>query len=512
MKDLKSFNPSDYLRILWRRKWYVLIVFLSVSTSAAVYAWIRPNLYRSTSRIRVESAPIPQDYVRPSVHSAPEDQIAAIRSTVQSRSFLERMVMDFQLFGYGSSSDFSMEDTIKAVSNSIEITSTSKDTFNIAFYSSDPQLAQSLTRRTVETLIQSGTRSRKDRAIETDQFLEEQLRQTQNQLAAQEEKIKQFKMTHLGELPEQSEANMNGLARLDVQLSATENALQQLQERKKLLGIMAQEQKRMALLSQNLVMPQQNMPPVVTEPGDSNPLLAAKQADLAALTAKYTPQYPDVIRLTREVELLKQKIAKEKEESRNSAELTPIEEPKHQAEPVQPDAELGAVPEAGAIEIQVIENDIKRKEKERDTILAQMKRFQARLNLAPALEQELLALKREYETLNQQYASLQGKKFQAQMTTSLETNKSGDAYKVIDEANLPEKPLFPNRIHIVLMGLSAGFILGLGAALGRELLDTTLGSEDEIAVILKLPTLAVISEIPKKEPKALAANQLIKSA
>jgi polysaccharide chain length determinant protein (PEP-CTERM system associated) len=491
-----------------------LAVFAIVSAGAVIYAWLSPNVYRSTSRIRVEAAPIPQDYVRSSDRSSPEDQIAAIRGAVQSRSFLERMVQDFQLLGYGSDDDFSMESTIKALSTNIEITSTSKDTFNIAFYSIDPKLAQALTRRTVETLIQSGSISRKNRAIEADQFLEEQLRQTQQSLSAHEDKIKQFKLTHLGELPEQGEANMNALSRLDVQLAATENALQQLHERKKLLGVMAQEQKRMLQMTQDMILPKQNSASAVIIESSPNPALAAKQAELAALTAKYTPQYPDVIRLTREVELLKQKLAKENEASAKAAELASVEAPKSQM-PIAPKDAVSQVgmEDTGNIELETINNDIKRKERERDSILAQQKKYQARLNLAPALEQELMVLSREYETLNQQHANLQSKKFQSQMTASLETNKSGDTYKIIDEASLPEKPLFPNRIHILLMGLVAGFVLGIGAALGRELMDTSFSSGEEVASVLNLPTLAIITEIPKnKTEQSVNERQLPKSA
>jgi polysaccharide chain length determinant protein (PEP-CTERM system associated) len=507
MKDLKNCSAADYWRIIWHRKWYVITVFIVVNAGAVLYSWLKPEVYQSTSRIRVESAPIPQDYVRPSDRSSPEDQIAAIRSTVQSRSFLGRMIQDFQLFGYGVDADFSMEDAIKTVSGNIMITSTSKDTFNISCSTTDPQLSQALTRRMVETLIQSGSSSRKNRAIEADQFLEEQLRLTQQKLAEHEDKIKQFKLMHLGGLPEQEQANMNALSRMDVQLAATENALQQLQERKKLLSTVAQEQKRMLLLTQDLILPKQNSAAVVTEESNVSPALKAKQAELSALLAKYTPQYPDVVRLTREIEILKQKLAIEKDESAMGAGMAPIEDPKTQAQVEAPTETHIDLPEAGNLEIESVNNEIKRKEKERDAILDQIKKYQARLNLTPALEQELMALRREYETLNQQHASIQSKKFQTQMTASLENNMSGDTYKVIDGASLPEKPLFPNRIHIILMGLGAGFVLGIGAALGRELLDTTFGSGEEISTALNLPTLATIVEISQKQPKRLAGER-----
>lgn len=501
MKDFKKYNLSDYVRILWRRRWYALTAMLLVFAGASVYAWLKPNIYRSTSRIKVEPVAIPQDYVRPSVRSTPEDQIAAVRSAVQSRSFLQRMIQDFQLFGYGVDvGAFSMEDAIKAVSRNIEITNVSPDTLNIGFSSPDPQLAQSLTRRMVETLIQTNTSSRKTRALETDQFLDEQLRQAQQDLAAQEEKIKQFKATHLGALPEQSQAVMNALNRLDVQLASVENALENLQERKKMLFAIAQNQSRNSSLHQELVLPEEDLLPSMDVGETPDPVLAAKEAELAALTAKYTPKYPDVVRLTREVEALRQKLAKEKEAAENTR-LTAKGEPAERSASETAVSEPNSLPSTEDLETQSINNDIRKKEKERDEILKQIRQFQGKLNLAPALEQELMALSREREILDQRYTSLQQKKFQSQMTANLEANKSGDTYVVIDDANLPEKPLPPTRIQIILAGIIAAIAAGIGAALGRELLDSTLGSEQDVAAVLNLPTLATISEIPLKEPK-----------
>jgi len=502
MKDFSSLHPLDYLRILWRRRWYALVVFLIVCIGASIYAWRKPLIYKSTSRIKVESATIPQDYVRPSVRSTPETQIAAVRSAVQSRSFLQRMIQDFELFGYGTTiAAFSIEDAIKAVRSGIEITNVSPDTFNIAFSSTDPQLAQSLTRRMVETLIQTNTSSRKNRAIETDRFLDEQLRQTQKDLAAQEEKVKQFKAMHLGALPEQSQAVMNALSRLDVQLASVENALENLQERKKMLAAMAQNQNRMALQTQDFFLSEEESAVVTSSTNVPNQLLAAKEAELAALSAKYTPKYPDVVRLTNEVEMLKRKLAQEKEDAAKVTELALPGKQSIQPENANAMSDADILPTTDNLELEALNNDIRKKERERDAILKQIGQFQAKLNLAPALEQELRVLSRERDTLNQQYTSLQGKKFQAQMTATLEANESGDAYIVIDEANLPENPLPPTRIQIILLGMGAALVLGIGAAFGRELFDTTLNSEDEVAAVLKLPALATISEISPKETK-----------
>ena len=519
MKDFKGLSPLDYFKILWLRRWYMLGTFLLLSIAAGTYAWLTPNTFRSESRVMVEAASIPQDYVRPSVRTTPEEQIGAIRGAVQSRSFLERMIQELALYGYGTGQDFSIEEAVKAISRNVEVANTSRETFTIAFRAADPQTAQNITKRMVETLISSRVSSRKTKAIDTDQFLEDQLGKTQQSLAAQEEKIKQFKMAHLGELPEQSDVNLNALSRLDIQFANIENVLQQLRERQRLLNAFAKDQKKILMLAQDLIVPEPKTSSMQDRSGSpSGSLLAAKQAELSALLTKYTPQYPDVVRLSREIEQLKRQMAQENgsAQSGDPSNLTPLETrtPEQQTDSnalvrSAPDTEVAEM----KIEAEAIKNEIARREKEKEAVQSQMRRFQGRLNLAPAIEQELLGLSREHESLKQQYDTLQGKKLQSQMTASMESNTAGDTYKVIDEANLPEKPIFPTRIQIVLMGLLAGIVMGIGAAFARELLDTTINREEDAVAVLKLPVLASISEMPRKEPKRLIGlNRMNKSA
>ncbi len=517
MKDFTKLHPLDYLKILRRRWWYSLLTFVLVGIGVTIYAWRMPDVYRSESRIMVESAVIAQDYVRPSIRSTPEEQIAAIRGQVQSRTFLEQMIQEFPALGYGTNPRFSMDDTVRALNRNIEILNTSKNTFSISFSATQPEIAQQFTRRMVDSLIQKSSSARKTRAVETDQFLDEQLRRAEQDLAAHEEKIKQFKTTHLGGLPEQSVANMNALNSLNTQLVSIENSLQQARERQKLLEIRIQQQKRLSLMTQSILIPETPSTDLVSSVPPVNPKLEAKQAELAALIARYTLNHPDVIRLSREVEELKKQHAAAVAEM---TELSPPAEAEKNTGTAQ--AEIPVPDSAGApdfedmtakFEEDSIKSEITNKEREKNRILNQIKAYQSRLNLAPAIEQELMALTRERENLQKQYSNLQDKKFQAQMTANMETNKSGDTYTVIDEANLPERPSFPNRMQIIAIGLGAGFILGLGAALGREMLDTTLVSEEEAASVLNLPVLASITEMPQKKPrKAAETGRMAKSA
>jgi polysaccharide chain length determinant protein (PEP-CTERM system associated) len=518
MKTFSNLDPFEYLAILWRRRWYALAGFVLVVVGTAMYSYRMPDIYKSQSMIMVEQAAILQDYARPSERTSSQDQIAGIRQQVQSRSFAERLIQEYQLYGYGTSAVFSMDSAVEALTNNITVTKTTSNTFEISAAATDARLAQSILQRVVDSLIESNKSSRKSRAVEADQFVDEQLRQAEQKLLAQEEKIKQFKMAHMGELPEQSAANMNALNGLNTQLAAAENALVSIREQQKQLNLRTEEQKKLNALTQS-VMEQPVLSASSENKADkaaaSNSRLVAKETELKELSLKYTANHPDVIRLARQVEELKHQA-----EAGSSPELTPLgKEDAKSAVSLNEDSILGSasLPDIEAaqnnLEAEALRTQLAKREKERDVLLTQIKTYQKRLNIAPELEQAYTELSREHDRLKQEYSNLQSKKFQAELTTSLETRKNSDTYKVIDEANLPEKPSFPDRRQIILMGIGAGFILGIGAAFGREFLDSTLGSEDEAVALLKLPVLVSISEIPKQEPgHILGVRGKVKSA
>lgn len=505
MKDLKNLNPSDYLRVLWRRKWYATISFCVVVIAAAAYAWWVPNVYRSEAKLAVEPAPIPKDYVRPSEVSTPEEQISAVRQHINSRSFLERMIQEFQLLGYGRESGFSMDRAVEAVRRSIQVLSISKNAFSVSYTATDPQIAQSFTRRIVESLLQDSSSSRKTRAMETDKFLDEQLRQAGVDLAGYEEKIKQFKTAHLGALPEQESGNMSALNSLHSRLTLAENALQNALDQKRLIELRAKDQSRYGM-SQRLTMPMSDIAEEDFGSGEASSghseELAKREAELAQLRLRYTAGHPDVVRVTKEVELLKaQSAAAAKADDASKA---GEESDSGQGELSIPEltADSGGMESAAeSFESQSIKQEIAKREREKASILREIGVLRSRLNLAPALEQELRSLSREYDSLKLNYTNLQNKKFQSQMTANLETNRNTDTYKIIDDANLPDRPAFPNRLQMILLGLGAGVACAIGSVLARELLDTTLTTEDEVTSVLKLPVLASVSEISKKEMK-----------
>ncbi len=509
MKDLSLWELYDYLVLPWKRRWYFIAAMILVLAAAAVFVWLNPNMYRSETRILVESATLLDDPLSPSAtKDRTEDRINAIRQLLESRTILERIVEEFRLRATDSS--VLMEDKVTYVRNYLEISKTTGNTFSLAYVANSPLVAQAVTRRLAEILIQTNQASQKDKADDKDQFIEQELRQAELDLAAIDEKIKQFKASHLGELPEQETANMNALSGLHNQLVSVDATLDRFRDQQRSLEFRIQEQRRLSELAKS-ISPAQN-PALPELRGQNTPspmasLLVTKRAQLAEASSRFTSKHPDVIRLSKEVADLEQQLAESNIAAGNTAsDIGTAQSNSGTGTGSETgtglkasQAELNAEAEIAQAryELEIIGKTIVRKEKEREDIRNNITLYQNRLNLAPALEQQLLGLMREHDAQQKQAETLRTRKFNAQIAANAVSAQKNDIYRILDEASLPERPVFPTRLHIILMGIGISLIAGYGAALGREVLEPSLSSEDEVTAAFKIPVLASIPEISR---------------
>ena len=68
--------------------------------------------------------------------------------------------------------------------------------------------------------------------------------------------------------------------------------------------------------------------------------------------------------------------------------------------------------------------------------------------------------------------------------------------RVVDEAQVPSDPVTPNVPLNLLLGLVVGLLLGLALAVLRDLLDTSVSSDDDVATVTPRPVLGHINADP----------------
>jgi hypothetical protein len=101
-------------------------------------------------------------------------------------------------------------------------------------------------------------------------------------------------------------------------------------------------------------------------------------------------------------------------------------------------------------------------------------------------------LTRDYGVLQQTYSGLLAKKEEANIAANLEKQQIGEQFNIVDDAQVPEKPVSPNRPAITFAGMAAGAGAGLMFILLLEYRATGFQTDDDVTRLLALPVLAVV--------------------
>jgi hypothetical protein len=137
----------------------------------------------------------------------------------------------------------------------------------------------------------------------------------------------------------------------------------------------------------------------------------------------------------------------------------------------------------------------------REQFREKIKDFEERLMQSPHVEREYLNLTRDYDNALNKYREVKSKQLEAQLAESLERERKGERFSLIEPPQLPEKPDKPNRLAILLLGMVLSFVGGLGNVAIRESMDQTVYGSKGIIAITKSPPLAVIPYIQSGEVK-----------
>jgi tyrosine-protein kinase Etk/Wzc len=127
----------------------------------------------------------------------------------------------------------------------------------------------------------------------------------------------------------------------------------------------------------------------------------------------------------------------------------------------------------------------------------QIKAYQARVEAAPRVEQQLVSLNRAYDLERSSYNDLSQKKQTALLNEEVQRKQGSEQFAVLIPAGLPSEPFKPKPLRVMLMAIAAGLVLGGAGAVGREYLDRSVHDARGLRDEFELPVLA---EIPRIEP------------
>lgn len=492
MKKLVIKEPLDVLMMVNRRKWWALIAFLPIVAATVLVAFLLPSVYISETLVLVESRDAPNDIVRDLVTLDTSDRLVAVQQKILSRTNLLRILNEFagSFQEWQRLNESQQIDLLRSRIN-IQITTgrrgreTLVPYFNISYSDTDPVVAQKVAARLAELFIFEDSRTREEQVFGLKDFLQKELDKQSIELQRIESQLAELKERYRYELPEQLDTNLRTLDRLNEELKSLE------EQRSRYVTARLELEQRISETSP--VISREQIRRQSYTASAQNPLVAQlrqKEAQLRELQSRYTERHPDVVRLSSELERLREAIPPE--------DLV-------EADPVLQQAQADVVNEPNPVyqqlnsQLATINNELRLIEGRQVGVRADLGRFSQRVENTPRREQEVSVLQRQYEGLIGKYRDLEAKLSDAQLTESLESSQKGEKLQIVDPASFPLSPAKPNRLLVLAGGLGIALAVGLGLALAMDFLDQKIWSASEVTHLLGLPLIGEIPEILSPE-------------
>jgi polysaccharide chain length determinant protein (PEP-CTERM system associated) len=482
----KGFDFSYYIALASRCRWFIIVPFCLVIGIGSYLAVTLPKTYEATTLILVQPQRVPERLVTPVVSSSDlESRISTISQQILSRSNLEKVIERFRLFSGSSQGEMLMEDKIASLRQRIKIevsrTSSRRDAeaFSLGFRDGDPSMAMKVTNGLATFFIDENLKMREGQAVGTSDFLEAELQSMRKRLEEKEQALKDYRQRNMGELPEQLQANLNLLDRLNAQLSQSQASLRTAQ-----ISLAALESEDRVRQSISVSVAGQGTTPTGRESEDAMTLPQLKER-LATLRSNYTDQHPDVVRLRTRIE-------KMQAEGASKPTLPAADAPPSRL--LRPESANQRVMIEGTI--RVLEAEIGR-------IVREIREIQKKVDATPNREQELLTFHRDYENIKSSYNSLLNRKLEADISVNMEKKQKGEQFQIIDSARLPEKPVSPDPKKLFMITVAVALGLGCGLVFLLDFLDSSIRRVDELEENFGLPVLATVPRIFSSRDRSL---------
>jgi polysaccharide chain length determinant protein (PEP-CTERM system associated) len=498
----RKLQMDDYVAILKRRLWIIAIPVVLLPIIAVAITFRLVPQYLSQTLVLIEEQRVPDAYVKPVISADLDSRLSSMKEQILSRSRIQPIIERYNLYG---TEHLTMDDRIDLARKAIGIKPIHSEIarsgglpgFFVSFTASDARTAQLICGEITSLFLSENLRSREAAAEGTTDFLKNQLADAKRNLDEQDARLADFQRQYVGKLPGEEAPNLNMLTSLNTQLEAATQALARMEQDK------TYEESMLAEQGSTVQVP---LGAAEAGVGSATGDWQAQQVELqtlltheAELASHYTADHPDLIELRQRIRVLRTELAKVP--TRSSSDV---------ASPSAPIRNDSPAAQQLRSELRAAELGIKAKRQEQAQIQNALRIYQDRIQSSPLVAAKYKELTRDYETAQKFYDDLLAKMNQSKMATDLERRQEGEQFRVMDEPNLPDSPIFPKRTVFLLGGLASGLALGFLITGIMEYRDTSLRTERDIWTFTQLDTLAVISfsqEVqdgithPVKEPK-----------
>jgi len=478
MDNAPAFHPLDYVSVLRRRMWWLIVPLALAIVAGAALVMYLPRTYQAQATIGVSLPGVSGQLLNDTQRVTAEERARQISQTLLSQAVIERVVRE-----EGFDKHMPIPQAVQQVRSNVDVRvpqpepnmpQGSVEQFQVFYKNDTAQMAQRVTNRLSDVFVEESSRKREVRAEETSMFINDQLMASKTRLDQLESQLRSAKEAFMGALPEQTDANVRLVTAAQQQLETVTNGIRGDQDR-----LTSIDRQISALTSGTTG--DSGSPATSSVAPSSMTRIATLQAALDGARTRYTEQHPEIVRLKDELAQAQADAKAEAAKPVSDRVATLRTDPTYRS----------MVKEKNDIELRIADG-----QRRQAAIQQQIAMYRGRVEAAPRVEQQLATVQREYDLEKQNYSNLTGKFRDARMNESLERNQGGERFTVLQHASLPDAPFSPNIPRLLVLVLLVGGCLGGGLALGREYLDRAIYDTRSLAE-LELP---ILGEIPRIAP------------
>ena len=519
----QTLDFSDYMGAFKRRRLSIFVIAVTVFVVGALAALLWPATYKSSATILIKEQDIPSELVQSTVTTFASQRIQAISQKVMARPKLMEIINQYKLYE-DERKRLTTEQIIEEMRDNIRLNmieaavvdprsgrpTAATIAFQLSFFGEHPEQVNKVANELMSLYLKENLKERSEKASETLLFLSAESTRLKREIEAIEENLAAFKEQHVNTLPELSQLNLQLMDRTEREVTELENQIR------------SQEQTRIYLQAQLV----QLKPYGIDISLDPATRLQALRTEYLGLSARYSSDHPDVIRMKREIEGLEQETGavdssasqlqqiealrgelatlrkKYADEHPDVIKLNrQIEALENSAPSASPKSALASSaadnPDNPAYislqtQIEAADEQIRSLQEKKEQSREKLTEYEQRLVETPQVEREYQSLQRDLQNNTVRYQEIRAKQLQAQIAQELEKDSKGERFEIIEPPILPQEPVSPNRPAILFLRFVLALGCGIGYAAVAESLDDAVHGGKSLALAVGAAPLAVI--------------------
>ena len=491
--EFRQRKPAEYGRILWKRKWMILLPALAVSAAVAAVVWRLPEVYQSTSLLMVRPSTLTEGIAPQLSDDELTIRINQIGQKVLSRTTLEPLIVNSNLYAGERRRGEPMESLIERMRTKdikIEVNKSRNDItngFQLSFRGPTPHIARDVTAKLASEYTREQMSLETEGAASQVRFVDEQLRQAREELAAVDKQRLDYLRQNLSNLPNSTQALVQRLTGLYEQQKAYVTELGRLRDQRTAVSTQIGTIQKVDAETKDFVSETETDPKTTLAWAELSKLESElEQVAQAWRSAGMRQKNPDLAAKLQELDAVqkrKQRMLDEWQEK--------IEQKRRKLEG-RTNPQLAQAENS----LRLIEGEIARQERQLDQTRAAIGELEGRVNRIPEAEVGLTAIEREYQTKKAAHDDLLEKQQRAGLQKAAADAMQAATIQVIDSANLPEQPVAPNRPFLIMLGLALGLGAGLLFAAAFEVPRLlTVQTVEDARHYTSLPVLVAVPEL-----------------